>query len=114
MLGSRTKAIAGGFAENRIYLTDIRVDSTSDEAKAALELAQVQHWTELMIVTDPYHSLRTRVIFRDIFANSGITILVRPVVGHWFRSTTWFYHLEGWRFTFLEITKLISYMLGIS
>lgn len=109
----KREASAGGFAENRIYLTDLRVDSTAEEAQAILELAQKHHWDTLMIVTDPYHSLRTRVIFRDVFSGSGITILVRPVVGHWFRSTTWFYHVTGWRFAFLEIIKLVSYWIGI-
>ena len=109
----KEEAIAGGFSEDRIYLTGTRVDSTLDEANAVLELAQAQHWDALMVVTDPYHSLRTRVIFRDVFANSGITILIRPVVGHWYRSTTWFLHWEGWRFTLLEIIKLVSYRLGI-
>jgi uncharacterized SAM-binding protein YcdF (DUF218 family) len=110
----KEEAIDGGFNENRIYLTDIRVDSTLDEAIAVLELAQAHHYTELMVVTDPYHSFRTRLIFRDVFANSGIAILVRPVVGHWYRSMTWFFHWEGWRFTFLEITKLLLYLLGFS
>lgn len=106
-------AVTGGFSEDRIYLTDIRVDNTVDEANAVLELANTHHWTELMIVTDPYHSLRTRVIFQDVFSNSGILVLVRPVVGHWFRSTNWFFHSEGWKFVFLEVTKLISYRFGI-
>jgi uncharacterized SAM-binding protein YcdF (DUF218 family) len=110
----KEEAIDGGFSENRIYLTDARVDSTMDEANAALELARVNQWDTLMIVTDPYHSFRTRVIFRDVFKGSGITILVRPVVGHWYRSMSWFFHWDGWRFTLLEIIKLISYLLGIS
>ncbi len=110
----KQEAIAGGFSTDRIYLTDMRVDSTVDEAQAILELAQAEHWDALMIVTDPYHSLRTRTIFRDAFTGSGITILVRPVVGHWFRSTTWFTRADGWRFAMLEITKLISYWFGIN
>lgn len=109
----RHEALEGGFRAGDIYITESQVDSTLDEAQAVLELAQNQGWSALMVVTDPYHSLRTRVIFRQIFRGSGITILVRPVVGHWFRSPSWFFYPEGWRFVFLELIKFTFYIFGI-
>jgi uncharacterized SAM-binding protein YcdF (DUF218 family) len=108
----RADAIAGGFNPERISLTAERVNSTLEEAEAVRTLAESKHWSDLMVVTDPYHSLRTRMIFRDVFSGTGITIRVRPVAGHWFRSTTWFFHLEGWRMAILEVVKVISYLFG--
>jgi uncharacterized SAM-binding protein YcdF (DUF218 family) len=109
----RREAIAGGFSPARISLTPERVDSTVEEAEAVRALAESKHWSDLMVVTDPYHSLRTRLIFRDVFAGTGITIRVRPVAGHWFRSTTWFFHPRGWRMAGLEVVKVIFYLLGV-
>lgn len=108
----RREAKAGGFKSNQIYITELTVESTVDEAEAVLALAQEQGWTKLMVVTDPYHSLRTRVIFRDYFRNSGIEIMVQTIVGHWFRSPTWFLRAEGWQFVVLEYSKLAAYFLG--
>lgn len=105
------EAEALGFDRDRIFITDLQVDSTLDESRAVLQFAQDQGWDSFMIITDPYHSFRTRLIFRRELRGSGISISVRPVVGHWFRSTTWFYHRDGWRFLFLEIGKLFNYLI---
>ena len=107
----KNEAEAGGFPEDEIYVTDMQVGSTVDEARAVRSFAQDQGWDSLMIVTDPFHSFRTRFIFRRELRNSDIDIYIRPVVGHWFRSSTWFFRLEGWRFAFLEIVKFFSYLL---
>lgn len=100
-----------GFDRDRIFITDLTVDSTLDESRAVLQFAQDKSWSSFMVVTDPYHSFRTRFIFRQELRGSGVTISVRPVVGHWFQSTTWFYSREGWHVVFLEIAKLFNYLL---
>ena len=105
------EAEALGFDRDRIYITDLEVDSTLDESRAVLQLAQDQNWSSFMVVTDPYHSFRTRLIFRRELHGSGVTISVRPVVGHWFRSSTWFYSREGWEVVILEIAKLFNYLI---
>jgi uncharacterized SAM-binding protein YcdF (DUF218 family) len=105
------EAQQAGFPADSIYITKLQVESTLDEAIAVREFAQDKGWDSLMIVTDPYHSLRTRIIFRRELANSGIQIYVRPVVGHWFTSARWFLKAEGWQFAFLEIIKLINYLI---
>jgi uncharacterized SAM-binding protein YcdF (DUF218 family) len=105
------EAEALGFDSDRIFVTDLPVDSTLDEARAVLQFARDKGWDSLMVVTDPYHSFRTRLIFRWELRGSGVSISVRPVVGHWFRSSTWFYHRDGWRFIFLEIGKLFNYLI---
>lgn len=105
------EAEASGFPDDSIYITNLQVESTVDEARAVREFAQNQGWTSLMVVTDPYHSFRTRFIFRRELRSSGIEIFVRPVVGHWFRSPTWFFYPEGWQFVFLEIVKFFSYLI---
>ena len=105
------EAVAGGFPEDEIYVTDMQVGSTVDEARAVRSFAESQNWDTLMIVTDPYHSFRTRYIFRRELRGSDIDIFIRPVVGHWFRSPSWFLRIEGWQYAFLEITKFFSYLI---
>lgn len=110
----RSEAIDGGFKRETVYITDLPVESTYDEALAVGDFALGKGWESLMIVTDPYHSFRTRFIFRRELGDSGITIFVRPVVGHWFTSSTWFFRQEGWQFVFLEIAKFFNYMFMTS
>lgn len=104
------EAMEGGFDRERIFVTDLQVDSTYDEALAVRDLALTRNWDQLMVVTDPYHTFRTRLIFQRELQGSGIEILVRPVSGHWFRSNTWFIQEEGWQVVLLEIGKLVNYL----
>lgn len=104
------EAQRAGFSPGSIYITDLQVDSTLDEAVAVREYALDKGWDALMIVTDPYHSLRTRIIFRRELAGSGVQTYVRPVSGHWFTSSRWFFRAEGWNYAFLEIIKLVNYL----
>jgi uncharacterized SAM-binding protein YcdF (DUF218 family) len=103
----------GGFAKSQIYITEVQVDSTQDEARAVRELALENGWTKLMVIMDPYHSFRARLIFRRELHGTGIDVIARPVVGHWFRSPSWFLYPEGWQNVFLEITKLSSYLASL-
>lgn len=48
------------------------VGSTMDEAYAILELMQKQGMQSMIIVTDPYHSRRTKLIFENVCRKSGI------------------------------------------
>ena len=107
----REEAIEGGFPRESVFITELSVDSTYDEAQAVEEFALSKNWDSLMIVTDPYHSFRTRFIFKRELQDSEIGLLVRPIGGHWFRSTTWFYRAEGWRVVLLEITKFFNYLV---
>jgi uncharacterized SAM-binding protein YcdF (DUF218 family) len=100
-----------GFPPEAIYITAIKVESTVDEAIAVRELALQEDWDALMIVTDPFHSFRTRIIFRQALGEGGIQVYVRPVTGHWFTSTRWFLRAEGWQQMFLEIIKTFNYAL---
>ena len=102
------EAVRGGFPRERIFVTDLQVESTYDEALAVRDLALQQNWTSLMVVTDPYHTFRTRLIFNRELRGSGIEILVHPVRGHWFNSRTWFFRPEGWQMVLLELGKLIN------
>lgn len=106
-------AIDAGFPESAIIITEQKVASTADEARAVRALAQDRGWDTLMVVTDPYHSFRARFIFRQELGGAGITVYVRPIVGHWFRSPSWFLHPEGWIYVFLEVTKFSAYLLGL-
>jgi uncharacterized SAM-binding protein YcdF (DUF218 family) len=115
-LGSRffrSVAIENGLSPYAILITDGVQRSTQDEARAVLNLMQKHQYKSIIIVTDPFHTQRTRLIFRDVFRGSGLTVRVHPVPNHWYRSDTWFFRADGWANTIREYIKLAGYLTGI-
>jgi len=100
--------ISGG----RIYTTYATVSNTVEEAKAVRGLTDERTWDSLIIITDPFHALRTRIIFRDIFEGTGVSIQVRTVPDHWYRANTWWKTSEGVSLTIQEYLKIILYYFG--
>jgi uncharacterized SAM-binding protein YcdF (DUF218 family) len=68
--------------------------------------------TSCIVVTDPFHTLRTRVIFNDVLGQAGIRVIVHSVPGHWYTSRTWWQSAEGIQVTFQEYIKLFAYLTG--
>lgn len=116
-LGSRffqQTAVEAGLSPNAILLTDGVQGSTYDEARAVLHLLEKHHLQSVIVVTDPFHTQRTRMIFREIFDGSGRTVRVHPVPDHWYRSGAWFLSAAGWGNTLREYAKLTGYLLGLA
>lgn len=109
----RTVAIEEGLSEHAIFITEGTQGSTHDEAVAVMQLMQKHQMKSVIVVTDPFHTMRTRIIFRDVFEGSGLEIRVHPVQNHWYRSGTWFLSRAGWANTLREYAKLFGYWLGI-
>jgi len=102
----------GGIDLNKIYVTEATVSNTVEEARAIRTLATNRGAESLIIITDPFHTLRTRVIFRHELRDRAIKIQVRPVVGHWYRSNTWYKTPEGITLTVEEYLKILFYYFG--
>ena len=105
-------AVMEGIPADRVIVTEMQVSNTGDEARAIKALAKERAQDSLIIITDPFHTLRTRIIFRNVFRGSGIDVQVRPVGGHWYRSTTWWRTAEGRRYTLEEYLKILLYFFG--
>jgi len=110
----RIQLMNNGVPSGNIIITDMQVSSTIDEARAVRETLTNQQFPSAIIVTDPYHTRRTRMVFREAFADSPIDIYIRPAGSSWYNSRTWFLSIRGWQFTSLEYIKLIGYQLGLS
>jgi uncharacterized SAM-binding protein YcdF (DUF218 family) len=103
-----------GIPEGAIMVTEQHASSTLEEAGALKKLLRSVNFKTCTVVTDPYHTFRTRLIFQRVFKNSGITIYVRPVRGHWYHSNTWFLSITGIQATLSEYSKLAGFLLGIN
>jgi uncharacterized SAM-binding protein YcdF (DUF218 family) len=107
----RDLLVEKGVPLGAIRITEKPVGSTRGEAKAVRNLLENDHDVHtIIVVTDSYHTFRTRLQFNDVFRGSNIKVLIRPVRGSWYRSETWFLSPRGWEATVLEYAKLAGYL----
>lgn len=109
----RSEAIASGLTPSAILITPKVSSSTAEEALAVRELMAEKGFHSVIVVTEPYHTKRTRLIFQRAFASSDLSVWVYPVQNHWYRSGTWFLHAEGWGHTVREYVKLGELLLRV-
>jgi uncharacterized SAM-binding protein YcdF (DUF218 family) len=110
----KQEAILLGVQDENILFTKGTVSSTRDEAKAIKDILLGRQCSSVIVVTDPYHTFRTRLIFMREFQGSGIKLVVRPVQGHWYHSYDWFFSRRGWQATLSEYIKLIGVFFDLS
>ena len=83
------------FPAQRLRFCENNADYTAEEARLLLVCLQQLGAKKAIIVTSEYHTRRTRFLFRRIFAESGISVLVHPVYipqywdNHWWRRRRW-------------------------
>lgn len=109
----RQTAIDSGLSPFAILTTEGVQSSTRGEAAAILRLMQARNMQTVIVVTEPYHTQRARIIFRDAFKGSGLEVRVHPVPDHWYRPDSWFLSVDGWSMTLNEFIKIAAYRLGI-
>ncbi len=109
----RTEAIEDGLSPYAILITEGISRSTYDELRSVLAFMQQRNFKSVIVVTDPYHTRRARIIFQDTFRGSGLSARIYPVQHSWYRSNTWFLSAEGWGNTVREYVKLAGYMFGL-
>ena len=109
----RIQLLNNGVPSGNVLITDSEATSTFEEAYAVKQLFERRQFSSAIIVTDPYHTKRTSIIFKDMFSEQDIRLYFRPVTPSWYNSRTWFLSRDGWKFTILEFVKLLVYKLGV-
>lgn len=107
-----SEATQRGIDVPQIDITREKVITTYDEARAVLALMQERGWNSVIIVTDPFHSRRTRFLFNLVFDDSGKSFRIHTVSPHWFSPGRWFFTPLGWETAVREYGKLIMSWLG--
>jgi len=100
-------AIDGGVASDSIFITSGQSTSTIEEAGAIKQLALQRNIQSILIVTAPYHTRRTKLIFSEVFKDSDILVSVHPVKNSWYNPLTWYFFADGWKLTLNEYGGLI-------
>jgi uncharacterized SAM-binding protein YcdF (DUF218 family) len=99
-----------GVLARNISMTEQHVDNTTDEARAIRKMVNIRGYKSVIIVTDPFHTMRTHLVFEDAFKGTGITVYIHPVRDSWYNAATWWTSPAGWNVTILEYSKLFGYL----
>lgn len=108
----RKEATWQGVPQEQILIAPGTVTTTSEEALAVRQLAEQQGWHALIVVTDPFHTRRARLCFREAFRGSGVTVAVRAAEGSSYDPETWWKSADGLRATWTEYLKLALHLVG--
>ena len=108
----RREAILQGVPEEQILIAPGTVETTCQEALAVRRLVDRQGWHSLLVLTDPFHTRRARLCFRETFRDSGVAVSVRAIEGSWYDPGSWWLSTDGLRETWTEVLKLALHLVG--
>ncbi|MBW6472161.1 MAG: YdcF family protein [Anaerolineaceae bacterium] len=100
-------AIDAGVPADSMFVTAGEASTTIEEAMAVKVLANQRKITTILVITAPYHTRRTQMIFNREFKDSEIKVLVHPVEDSWYKPHTWYFSSQGWRQTLAEYASLL-------
>lgn len=108
-----SEAANRGLAVPQIDVTRHTASNTREEATAIRQLMEERGWRSCIVVTDPYHSRRAQIIFSEVFRDSGVSVRIHSVRGHWYTIRGWFLRQEGWTAMFQEYLRIFASLLGL-
>ena len=85
--------------------------STSEEAAFGLRLAQERGFRSLLVVTDNYHTRRSKWTFDKAFRGSGIEITIVSATPTWLPVDSWWKHERSLLAILEEYEKIVFYLL---
>lgn len=102
----RRQALANGIPPEALFF-ETASTSTSEQARGLSAQLVAMGVRRAIIVTSPYHTRRTRYLFRKSFAGTSIDVRVVPVQNSAFRSEEWWTREDDTEKVVLEYIKLV-------
>lgn len=87
------------------------VDSTAAEARNFRTFTVGRGWQRVLVVTSPFHTRRSRLLFRQVLGSIGIDVRVVPSRHGSFRGEDWWRERSGVRNLIIEYQKLFLYAI---
>jgi len=106
-------AVNQGVPLEDVIVTEFTATSTVEEAQAVLHEMQRYGFTSCILVTDSFHTLRSKLIFSQVFRGQGIRLIMHAAPVDWFHRSNWWTTPEGWTTATSEWIKLIGFLVGI-
>jgi uncharacterized SAM-binding protein YcdF (DUF218 family) len=88
-------------------------DSTIGDARGVRKLAEARGWRDVVVVTDNWHSRRTELVFRSVFAGSPVRVHSSPATSRNFDPDAWWTDEEAAISVATEYIKLLAFYGGV-
>ena len=85
--------------------------NTRGDALRSRQIMEEEGWHTALLVTDPYHALRSLWTFQAAFQNTPLSVWPAPVVGGWFDPDHWWQTEDGSVAVEEEYLKLAYYVV---
>lgn len=96
--------------EGAIHTVDLIAKNTGQEATSIIEQMVAMRAASVIIVTDAWHTRRTRIIYSDTFANTGFRVQYHAA-GEGLDPYLWWLTPNGWKIVGGEYLRIIGYII---
>ena len=94
-----------------IYVSEIQAKNTGQEASGIKKRMYDLGFSSVLVVTDPWHSRRVKMIFSDSFRNTGFRLYIHSVPDSGYNKYFWWLSSEGWKNTVSEYIRILGYII---
>jgi uncharacterized SAM-binding protein YcdF (DUF218 family) len=120
LASSRRIVTSGGVPESSVLHVPGVATTTYGEAVNLRAFVEDRGFDALIVVTSPWHTRRARMVFRDAFRGSTVSVSVQPMrddvylsVHHTYRPDEWWTYRLGRLPTMQEYLKIVAHVVGI-
>lgn len=100
-----------GVPSGAIYISEIPAKNTGQEASGIKKRMYDLGFSSVLIVTDPWHTRRVRMIFSDSFRNTGFRVYIHSAPDSGYNKYFWWLSSEGWKTTVSEYIRILGYII---
>lgn len=96
--------------EGAVHTVDFVARNTGQEATSIIEQMVNMSASSVIIVTDAWHTRRTRIIYNDTFSNTGFKVQYHAA-GEGLDPYFWWLNPNGWKIVTGEYLRIIGYFI---
>jgi len=100
-----------GVPDEAVLQMPASVNSTEAEARVFKEFVAGRGWRRVLVVSSPFHTRRSRALFRRVLSATGIEVLMVPSRHGEFRAGDWWQERQRVKDLIVEYQKLLFYSL---
>jgi uncharacterized SAM-binding protein YcdF (DUF218 family) len=88
----------------------LNAKSTRDDATLTRKACLNNHFRSLIVVTEPFHTRRSHLVFSKTYRDTGIRVMVCPVENSLYRYDDWWVSEQSFLTVYEEYLKTAYYL----
>jgi uncharacterized SAM-binding protein YcdF (DUF218 family) len=110
-LNWRAQIFSNAGVERNNILFDKNSRNTWEEADNTFRLMQKLHWRHVIVVSDPPHMRRLKLVWDKVFKSPDLSYSLYPSTPTWWKADQWWSNETSAKFVFEEYLKLLYYFV---